>query len=1020
MEESSGSLSVESMHSIICHDFYLVICHQIIFQILTLHQISKSLHFESLSFWHFLDLFPFSSFLPLISNFVPSYYVPSLQDLLVQTTNRNHLPAFPSSALEPSTMSYLNEVQRYWRGNAEFKVKPIGIPLHLGDADGDVLMDGSHGNHGYSGRHGRESRDHRDYRNGRRPVHSDRSKVNDHGMEDSDEEEENDAIYSDEFGLDTFPQSANPKGDEVAGGEEDDILKNAMHSNQGLKGMKETKEWIGMKQMKLSLFGGVRDQGTKRKWSTMKRKVESQRESKDVITRQRRKRRRVFAEKMDNAVCRVQGEWQRTVSDLKNGDDIGALLGTLRVSVFGHKTGSNAERTRKLGTARIRSDDSFAMAVEQEQQKCEENLDEIDIVKLDRESQHKLLCKFSVRGPEEMTLANCGNDISPLRAFQSSFTRNRVSVYGHNNASSWKMPYRLIEDQQERDGRHVEKHSVMGNYGLFTEKMRLFKKDEFRNPVPDEHEYSNYGLALSFMFLQEKISEYAPTTGRRRQSFLETESRLKSDKLPSFGEVMAMKAQMATAMWTKNDISTTFNCDNTANANDDADALIRGQQQYVGDHQRSLLKSADWLSSQVLHGLKPANLGGNPFKKRRRKSPFPLVSKPRDFKPPKVGVLNREKRNAVTQAQLMLQKKQQDQFEQEMMAMPILSAMMANNEKTEDEDDRKPPPPPPKTAKAKTATNESVDEKVSAAAGSSETTDSVDGGGDAESVCAANVEIVQSDTKMESVAESTTTTTALAATTTTKKVVGGAATAVPMRVSAPKTDPTPRRKEQVKSAIERAKRQQMSKKRQVQLLPMKRRPHHLLPSGSNGASSSSPSPSPTSTTITEPSAKRTKLSNGVSHDAVKEASEPRESVQNGGHEMNGSIGSRTTQNVPKSPRAFSSFRTSAAPPSSNETNRNLGHSSNGRRRPFEDENGIRRISVSDQVDNVLSFLSAFRRMVRSQGKLDAQWLEHGLHCMKGLDAETRSMVYQTLMHEAKTYNRFKLSLNIQRHFVSLN
>ena len=36
----------------------------------------------------------------------------------------------------------------------------------------------------------------------------------------------------------------------------------------------------------------------------------------------------------------------------------------------------------------------------------------------------------------------------------------------------------------------------------------------------------------------------------------------------------------------------------------------------------------------------------------------------------------------------------------------------------------------------------------------------------------------------------------------------------------------------------------------------------------------------------------------------------------------------------------------------------------------------------------------------------------------GLDADTRVMVYQTLMHEAKTYNRYRLSLNLQRHLKS--
>merc|ERR1719334_2667570 len=88
--------------------------------------------------------------------------------------------------------------------------------------------------------------------------------------------------------------------------------------------------------------------------------------------------------------------------------------------------------------------------------------------------------------------------------------------------------------------------------------MRMFKKDEFRNPVPEEEGYSNYGLSLSFMFLQEKISEFEHGHKSTTRSFLETESRIKSDRLLPFKEVMAIKKQMA-SMWTKNELSTTFN-----------------------------------------------------------------------------------------------------------------------------------------------------------------------------------------------------------------------------------------------------------------------------------------------------------------------------------------------------------------------------------------------------------------------------------------------------------------------------
>merc|ERR1712154_470802 len=95
--------------------------------------------------------------------------------------------------------------------------------------------------------------------------------------------------------------------------------------------------------------------------------------------------------------------------------------------------------------------------------------------------------------------------------------------------------------------------------------------------------------------------------------------KLKSDKLLSIKEILAIKKQTSLALWTKNEISTRFY--------DEFDETP-SYSHNIKEYQHSLLKSAYWLSCQVLHNLKPTNLGGNPFKKRRKKSPFPSIIRP--------------------------------------------------------------------------------------------------------------------------------------------------------------------------------------------------------------------------------------------------------------------------------------------------------------------------------------------------------------------------------------------------------
>eukprot|EP01083_Nonionella_stella_P142328 440178_1 len=293
-----------------------------------------------------------------------------------------------------------------------------------------------------------------------------------------------------------------------------------------------------------------------------------------------------------------------------------------------------------------------------------------------------------------------------LNSFANTLSNGASStVYGHCNANAWKNQYKLILDQKEADERHAEKHNNMGNYTMYTERLRLAKKEEFRNPFQIETEYSNYALSLSFIFLQQKIHQHPGATKKKKagKSFLETEWRLKSDKLLSIDEVLAIKKQTSEALWTKNEISTRFYEENE-------DRMPIGD---VMRYQHSLLKSADWLSCQVLHNLKPTNLGGNPFKKRRKKSPFPLVAKPRIHNINVVGMPQQK------------QKEEQSKFEEEMASsLPHLSGLIDKAPVIEEEPvieqeiaietapkppqispppppQISPPPPPPQPSKAK-------------------------------------------------------------------------------------------------------------------------------------------------------------------------------------------------------------------------------------------------------------------------------------------------------------------------------
>jgi len=246
----------------------------------------------------------------------------------------------------------------------------------------------------------------------------------------------------------------------------------------------------------------------------------------------------------------------------------------------------------------------------------------------------------------------------------------------------------------------------------------------------------------------------------------------------------------------------------------------------------------------------------------------------------------------------------------------------------------------------------------------------------------------------------------------------------------------------VKSAIERAKRQQLIKKRQVVVgfnasLPMKRK--SMSPSkessgsshGSNSNYNGSNGSSHGQFNHSMPSPKRKKM-NGVRESP--QSRQGRDSREDRKRRLK-SAKSPKTQNMRKSPKFVNRERANHSPHSGHSVSpngmRNGGHRVNGMN-GMNGQNGLRnginggtvskgftgKMSVSMQVDSVLKFVNEFQRMLRSQGKIDMQWVEQGLRCMNGLDLETRQDVLKRLVHEARTFNRNELSTSIQQHIVS--
>eukprot|EP01084_Bolivina_argentea_P318817 552990_1 len=153
------------------------------------------------------------------------------------------------------------------------------------------------------------------------------------------------------------------------------------------------------------------------------------------------------------------------------------------------------------------------------------------------------------------------------------------------------------------------------------------------------------------------------------KSYLETESKLKSQNLLSIDKILKIKHNITQSIWTKNEILTRVYDENSSNLD------VKNHNLLDVEYEHQLLKSADWLSCQVLHNLKPTNLGGNPFKKRRKKSPFPTQIKPRN-----ININNPLSNSISNNIQLQKQKESQTKFEKQVeMSLPHISNIMNDN-----------------------------------------------------------------------------------------------------------------------------------------------------------------------------------------------------------------------------------------------------------------------------------------------------------------------------------------------------
>merc|ERR1712228_834426 len=310
-------------------------------------------------------------------------------------------------------------------------------------------------------------------------------------------------------------------------------------------------------------------------------------------------------------------------------------------------------------------------------------------------------------------------------------------------------------------------------------------------------------------------------TQNKGKSYLETECRLKSNELLSIDEIIKIKQKTSEALWTKNEISTTFYDELSEQKEHESH-----RRSDFESYQHSLLKSPDWLSCQVLHNLKPINLGGNPFKKRRKKSPFPLIAKPRFI----LNNNNSAHHQLQHVQQPLLEKESESKLEQE-----VIVSLPINNDNDQKQNE----------AVIKNEVKEIKDEKKEIKEATPPKSEIII----SKEAIAPKVEVVENTHSVSPKVQIAPKPVAPP-----KKPVF--AKKLIIKPAPPKPD-----KKRVNAAIERAKRKQNKKK--AQIIGVKRRTPSSSSSGSNSMrNSKSLSPS----NIKEPVLKKVKLLNGTNGD----------------------------------------------------------------------------------------------------------------------------------------------------------
>ena len=201
---------------------------------------------------------------------------------------------------------------------------------------------------------------------------------------------------------------------------------------------------------------------------------------------------------------------------------------------------------------------------------------------------------------------------------------------------------------------------------------------------------------------------------------------------------------------------------------------------------------------------------------------------------------------------------------------------------------------------------------------------------------------------------------------------------------------SPRRKQEVKRAIERAKEQQASKKRQSQILPMKRRQNNINNTNTNHNINICNS-TPLSITK-EPAMKRQRLNNGGSSIVTP----PKILKTNRKRNDNLINNNRVIVNTQNNHVLI------------NGHHRNNNKKKKSKDKTMYDESG------SNQLERVALFIGKYKKMVRGQQTFDLGWFSTNVPVLNGLSLDTKQQCHDIIVQEAKTWFNFKLAQDIEQ------